>query len=278
LYILALSFKSTGQIQQSSKLRDASERIVQIALGFVVLNPHLTLTLDLFGETHHWGAVAPAWLKWLPRNPTSAHCYAVEDLWRLIAAYLASDRGMTVRELVSRFAGLTRTAKQKVVCADAGLTHAYLADLTKDNAPDMSAVATLLAAMKRRSRPVKPAALGVIGKDAIAARFAVLGCEMESFKYAKAEIKLARPLVVEAAFAWCPEHERTLITGVNWSPGILNPFRQLGYQSLDDILAQQRVRHDEPVVLLAHLATPRPNYSDRGKSSVVLESPNRSST
>jgi hypothetical protein len=138
----------------------------------------------------------------------------------------------------------------------------------------MPAVAALLAAMKRHSRPVKPAALGVIGKDAIAARFAALGCEMESFKYAKAETRLARPSVVETAFAWCPEQgeSRTLITGVNWSPGILNPFRQLGPygQSLDDILAQQHARHDEPVVLLLHLACPRPSYSDRGKSSVVL--------
>jgi hypothetical protein len=101
----------------------------------------------------------------------------------LIAGHLGSSRGMTVRELVSTFSGLARTAKPKAVCADAGLAHACLADLAKDNAPDMPAVSALLAAMKRHSRPAKPAALGVIGKDAIAARFAALGCEMESFKY-----------------------------------------------------------------------------------------------
>jgi hypothetical protein len=217
--------------------------------------------------------VAPDWVKWLPSNPTSAHWYAVEDLWRLIAGHLNKDRGMTVRELVSTFSGLARTAKQKAVCVDAGLAHACLADLTKDNAPEMPVVAALLAAMKRHSRPVKPAALGVIGKGAIAARFAALGCEMETFKYAKVETTLARPLVTEAAFAWCPERARTLITGVNWSPGILNPFRQLGHQSLDAILAQQRVHHEEPVALLVHIACPRPNYSDRGKSSVVLAEP-----
>jgi hypothetical protein len=56
-------FKTFAQIHwpdsASSKLRDASDRILQVALGFAVLNPHLTLTLDLFGDTHHWGAVAP---------------------------------------------------------------------------------------------------------------------------------------------------------------------------------------------------------------------------
>jgi hypothetical protein len=278
-------FGTFAQIQwpdsASSKLSDASDRILQVALGFAVLNPHLTLTLDLFGDTHHWGAVAPDWVKWLPSNPTVAHWYSDEDLWRLIAGHLAGGHGMTVRELVSTFSGLARTAKQKAVCADAGLAHAYLGDLTKDNAPEMPKVAALLTAMKRHSRPVKPAALGVIGKDAIADRFAALGCEMESFKYAKTigetdetETKHDRPWVIETAFAWCPEQgeSRTLITGVNWSPGILNPFRQLGPygQSLDDILAQQRARRDEPVVLLLHLACPRPSYSDRGKSSVVL--------
>jgi hypothetical protein len=105
----------------------------------------------------------------LPSNPTVAHWYSDEDLWRLVAGHLAGGRGMTVRELVSTFSGLARAAKQKAVCADAGLAHACLADLTKDNAPEMPAVAALLAAMKRHSRPVKPAALGVIGKDAIAA-------------------------------------------------------------------------------------------------------------
>jgi DNA topoisomerase VI subunit B len=180
---------------------------------------------------------------------------------------------MTVRELVSRFGGLTATAKQKAVCAAAGLTHARLSDLAKDNAPDMSAAARLLEAMQDHSRLVKPAELGVIGKDAIASRFAALGYEAQSFKYAKAETKSSRPSIIETAFAWCPGGERTLITGVNWSPGILNPFRQLAYQSLDTILAQQRVHYEEPVALLVHIATPRPNYSDRGKSSVVLAEP-----
>ena len=49
--------------------------------------------------------------------------------------------------------------------------------------------------------------------------------------------------MIEAAFAWCPDQTtRRLITGVNWSPGIVNPFRGLGRsrQSLDTVLSQQR--------------------------------------
>ena len=63
------------------------------------------------------------------------------------------------------------------------------------------------------------------------------------------------------------------MTGVNWSPGILNPFRQLGEQgkSLDAILEEQRAGADEPTALFLHLACPRINFADRGKSSVIIE-------
>ena len=69
------------------------------------------------------------------------------------------------------------------------------------------------------------------------------------------------------------EPDRQMITGVNWSPGIINPFRTLGDvgESLDSILAQQRAGRREPVVFLLHCASPRVQYLDRGKSSIALE-------
>jgi hypothetical protein len=81
------------------------------------------------------------------------------------------------------------------------------------------------------------------------------------------------PSVLETAFAWCPKLDRRLlIPGVNWSPGIVNPFRELGPfgQSLDTILSQQRVDRDEPIALILHMACPRVEYTDRGKSAVVV--------
>ena len=83
------------------------------------------------------------------------------------------------------------------------------------------------------------------------------------------------PWVVETAFGWCPEAEsRRLITGVNWSPGIINPFRELGSfgQSLDAVLSEQRVNRDEPIIMVLHMACPRVEYTDRGKSAVVVKS------
>ena len=64
---------------------------------------------------------------------------------------------------------------------------------------------------------------------------------------------------------------RRLVSGVNWSPGILNPFRELGRfgASLDTILADQRANRNEPVVLVLHIVCPRVEYTDRGKSALV---------
>ena len=61
------------------------------------------------------------------------------------------------------------------------------------------------------------------------------------------------------------------MTGVNWSPGIVNPFRQLGRFGesldtvLDTVLAQQRTGRDEPVVLVLHMSCPRRRLIFQGK-------------
>jgi hypothetical protein len=99
---------------------------------------------------------------------------------------------------------------------------------------------------------------------------------MESFDYRRVmDTTDGVPWIVETAFGWCPEaHSRRLVCGVNWSPGIVNPFRELGRfgESLDTILAQQRASRDEPVILVLHMACPRVEYTDRGKSAVVVRS------
>ena len=86
------------------------------------------------------------------------------------------------------------------------------------------------------------------------------------------------PWVVEAAFGWCPEVDGRQVTGINWSPGIINPFRQIGRSgpSLDAILTDQDADEDEPVVLVLHMACARVEYTDRGKSNVVVEESSKS--
>jgi DNA topoisomerase VI subunit B len=216
--------------------------------------------------------------KWTPASPTSPHWYSLERFERLIVGYIKHDldhrRERTVREFVSEFRGFSGSAKQSQVLKATGLSRASLSGLVDGDRIDRQKIAALLEAMQAGSQPVKPAALGVIGRDHLERRFTAAGAEPKSFDYRKVVgVTDGLPWVVETAFAYAPKLDiRRIITGVNWSPGINNPFRQLGRigESLDTILAQQRATSDEPVIFFMHLACPQVGFTDRGKSAVVL--------
>jgi DNA topoisomerase VI subunit B len=261
-----------------SILDHAEDRFLQIADGYTFLNPHLDLTVSWFGSQSHVPATELGWAKWLPCHPTSAHWYDRDRFIRLIGAYIshdeASGRGRTVRAFVAEFDGLAGTAKQTKVLDAVGLKRAPLSALAGDREIDAEAAGRLLAAMQAQSRPVKAKRLGALGHDVLKRRFEATGCQPQSFTYKKTVGETEGvPWLQETAFGYCPKADgRRLITGVNWSPGIVNPFRQLGRLglSLDTVLANLRVDEDEPVVLLLHLACPRVEYTDRGKSAVVV--------
>ena len=268
-----------GPIQHSI-LVDAKARFLQIADDYTWVNPHLSLTVDWFGERSLTDATSADWEKWRPSHPTSAHWYTDQHLERLIAGYIAHDadneRDRTVRELIAEFRGFSGSAKQKKALEATGLHREPLSSLAGTDGIRSDVITTLLDAMREHSKPVKPQALGVIGKEHFRTRFEALGCEMESFDYRKVvDVTDDVPWIVETAFGWCPGiPERRLVTGVNWSPGIINPFRELGRfgESLDTVLTQQRAGRDEPVILVLHMACPRVEYTDRGKSAVVVQS------
>jgi hypothetical protein len=254
-------------------------RFLQIVDDFTWLNPHLSLKTDWFGEQTTVEATAPSWEKWGPSEPTSAHWYEPQHLERLIGAYLAHDqdcgRGRTCRDFISEFRGLSGTAKQKAVLDATGMAREPLSRFAKGGSVDVALVGELLSAMQANSKPVKPAKLGIIGEDHFRKRFEAIGCVMESFQYRKVLDDDGLPTVVETAFGWLGDDAdlaRRLVTGVNWSPGIINPFRQLGKhgESLDTLLTRQRLTPSEPVILVLHMVCPRVEYTDRGKSAVVL--------
>jgi DNA topoisomerase VI subunit B len=264
-------------LSAGSTLAEAGDRFLQIAEDYVWLNPHLDLAVEWNGAPQHFPASTATFGKWMPSDPTCPHWYDQQRIERLIAAYVSHDRGRprTVREFVSEFRGLSATAKQAAVLDKIGLARAPLASLVADGEFDQRTIPKLLAAMKAATKPVKPKLLGLIGKDHLAQRMAAAGVELKSFDYSRtfdtAEDGL--PCVVEFAFGWCPEHEkRRLITGVNWSPAISNPFRQLGDygESLDTIFSRQRVGSDEPVIMVLHVTCPRVEYTDRGKSAIAI--------
>jgi DNA topoisomerase VI subunit B len=169
-----------------SILEQAKARFLQIVDDYTWLNPHLTVTVDWHGEGTMTTATIPGWSKWKPSDPTSPHWYSLDRLARLIAAYTVHDadrkHDRTVREFVSEFRGLSATAKQGMVLEMTGLARAPLSSLITDNAVDMVSAIELLVAMQTHSKPVKPAQLGIIGREHFEARFHALGAQMESFE------------------------------------------------------------------------------------------------
>jgi hypothetical protein len=242
---------------------------------YAALNPHLSVTYHEPEYETTFTRTAPAWQKWMPHQPTSAHWYTVERLRALIAAYLTAENhggvARTVREFVAEFDGLSGSIKPRRVLEAAGLSRAYLHDLIAHGDVALEPVIRLLEAMRREARPVKPAALGVLGEAHIRTFLATHGeVEPESLKYYKAQgVVDALPFVLELACGWYTSEfsdcgQRTIV-GVNWTPALKPPFTEL-----QALLGEARVDSFDPVVVLVHLAMPRVEFTDRGKSAVAL--------
>ena len=263
-------------------LWDARSRFLQIADDFAWFNPHLALLVTWDGET----AVAsvptdPHWQKWRPSDPTSAHWYNGARLERYIAAHLSRDqdlrRNRTVREFVAEFRGLSGSQKQKLVLEETGAARLSLAEFAISGSDlDHHAIARLLGAMQRHTRAPKARDLGVIGRDHLLARFTANGVHADTFKYKAVigETESGVPVVIETAFGWCPEglDERRIVTGVNFSVALGNPFRSFGQtgEGLERRLADARVGRNEPIIFVLHLASPRVEFADRGKTALVI--------
>jgi hypothetical protein len=262
-------------------LEEQRERFLQIVLGYAVLNPHATFRVEWNSESiEHHPAIDPAWTKGGPSDPTSPHWYDPARFERLAAAYAREHGDRTVREFVTEFRGLKGSAKVAEVLEASGLGRVALGELFDGGRPTPN-IRRLLREMQSRSNPVKPADLGIIGRENFARRFRLLGAGHASVDRASSfEYKLVRhihngiPTVIEAAFAYRPGDRdgRMLFTGVNWSPAILNPFRQLGRngESLERVLAGQYAESGDPIIVAVHLASPIVSYLDRGKSAIAL--------
>src|SRR5262249_23280875 len=144
--------------------------------------------------------------KWRPRNPTSAHWYDEGRLQRYLAAHVARDRDLgrhrTAREFLSEFRGLSGSAVQRNVLAEAGCSPHSLPQFFGIDRGSTKGIAKWLAAMKKHSQPVKPKLLGVIGDAHLKRLFVAVGGNVDTFKY---ERRLGTtdegiPYVVEFAF------------------------------------------------------------------------------
>jgi hypothetical protein len=258
------------------------ERFLALAEAYGWLNPHLTLRVSWYGKVViDVRASSPTWDKWLPSWPTSVHWYDKGRFRRYMAAHIANRGDITVREFVSEFRGLSGTAKQKAILAEIGASHVSLHDFFGREKANAENIAKLVAAIQRHTKPVRPASLGIIGKAHFYRMMEAVGGDPKTFTYNRTDGETnGVPRVVEFAFGVHragltagSAPNRKVITGVNWSPGINNPFRQLGRggESLDAVLAEVRANTSQPVIAVLHMACPRVAYTDRGKSAIVVE-------
>jgi hypothetical protein len=273
-----------------------AERFRSLVEAFALFNPHATFRLNWFGQTTVWEATDPTWKKWKAHQPTSAHWYSLAHLKRLVGACATADRDRQadrlVSDLITQFDGFSGSARRTKVLAAAGLKRSRLSALVAGDQFDDVALEKLLAALKQHSKPVTPQRLGLIGEDHLRQRLLAMGVQPESFRYEKklgggksknsqteADDKpcsFELPSVLECAFGWLGKDardERKICTGANWSGAINNPFRTFGAtgEGLETTLAELRARRNEPVVFVLHLACPRIEYTDRGKSALVIE-------
>lgn len=271
-------FGDVTVVSQSRKSPVAG-RFQAFVQGFALFNPHATFRLNWFGTETAWAATNEAWENWKPNRPTSPHWYEQRHFERLIGAYITHDRARGEDRLVSKFLaefdGLTGSQKRSLVLTETDLHRCGLSVFDIGGDLDKPRIAKLLASMQRHTRPVKSKSLGVIGEDHMRTRLLQMGIVPESFRYAKFVAKDGLPTVMEAAFGWKGEGSkglRTIHAGANWSAAIKNPFRSFGGtgQGMEAYLSELRVGRSEPVVIVLHLAHPRIEYTDRGKTELII--------
>jgi DNA topoisomerase VI subunit B len=261
-------------------------RFKELAESYAWFNPHLKLRGAWNGEQFvNVAATNPNWEKWRPRNPTSPHWYDEARLQRYLAAHVARDRDLgrrrTVREFISEFRGLSGTAVQRKVLEEVGCSHQSLAQFFGVERVNNKGIAALLASMRKRSKPVAPKHLGVIGAEHFKQRFLLAGGNADTFKYEQRKDTAddGIPYIVEFAFGLHQQAltqeakvSRKIVTGSNWSAAIRNPFRAFGStgEGLENTLAKVRANASQPVICALHLASAYIQYADRGKSSIIL--------
>jgi DNA topoisomerase VI subunit B len=277
------ALKDDGSIWYS-RVEYTKNPFLRLAESYAWLNPHLSLRVTWNGERKiNIKASNPTWQKWLPSWWTCAHWYDPSRFRRYMAAHIANRGSITVREFISEFRGMTGTAKQKQVLAATGASHVSLHNFFGLHKANTDNIKKLLAALKAHTKPVPAADLGIIGQDHLYRLMEEAGGDPRTFTYRRTFGEdRGVPRVIEFAFgihgaglkaAAGRTPSRKVITGVNWSPGINNPFRQLGRggDGLDAMLEKVRTGTSQPVIMALHLACPRVTYTDRGKTAIVVE-------
>jgi hypothetical protein len=269
--------------------------IKDLLAEFIWVNPHLTLLFRADGKTvlEHT-ATNRDWSKYRACDATSAHWYSLEQIERYAGALIAHDQEhqarhprasrekTTVRDFIAQFRGMSATDRQKQVLRALGAAHMSLYRFFgNEKVVNHQRMEKLLGLLQEHTRPVRAEMLGVIGKEHLQQLMVEAGGEPRSFKYipsAGFDVN-GVPYMVEIAFCafkgWVDgkyeSRDRVLITGVNFSATLENPFNAFrGTVGLDETLANIHAGEEDPVIVCVHYACPHIEYLDRGKSRIGL--------
>jgi Histidine kinase-, DNA gyrase B-, and HSP90-like ATPase len=273
-----------------------TDEIRDLLKQFIWVNPHLTLQFTVNGKPlFRFRASNPDWTKYRACEATSAHWYTLEQIERYAGALIDRDqesrkkhpratrKKITVREFAAQFRGMSATDKQKQILREFGASHLslhrFFGSATQVNHQRMK---KLLRLLQQHTRPVRPELLGVIGEEHLRRLIIGRGGERKSFKYFASAGHDADGLPYMVEIATCPFKKwvngknetrgRELITGVNFSATLENPFDSFrGMEGMDEILVELRAGPEAPVIVCVHYACPHIEYLDRGKSRIGLE-------
>jgi hypothetical protein len=109
----------------------------------------------------------------------------------------------------------------------------------------------------------------VIGEEHFRTRLALLGVSEESIRYRKrwGVTVAGLPYVLETAFGIFDDEtlSRRIDVGLNWSALLNSPT-----DAIQDYLYGARVDSEDPCCIAIHLSCPQLEFSDRGKSALLL--------
>ena len=181
-----------------------------------------------------------SWTKYRACDATSAHWYALEQFERYAGAMIAAIHAITkvtVREFAAQFRGMSAT-EQKQILHEVGASHLSLHRFFGSETAGQSSADGEAAVAVAAAHP--PGAPGIARRDRRGAfpRLCIsVGGEPKSFKYFISPEHDAdgRPYVIEIATCaykkWVAGKEekrrRYLVTGVNFSATLENPFNTL---------------------------------------------------
>jgi hypothetical protein len=264
---------------------DMAWRPAEWARAFALVNPHARISIFGSGIQHgesdepeitdlSFAPTAPeSWRKFGPADLTAAAWYTFEEFERLAHLKAEARPDLTARDFAREFRGQSR----RIAEVAAGLPPAL---------PEVIAHVGALTTLYRRlceAKEPRPEILGRVGKDhLLAALDDAYGLVEERVWYRwKAATLDGAPFMVEAAIAET-EREGGIHAGVNFSAPFGDPLagtwlevREVMTPGIVGLLGQMGI---EPyhigmkrcAAAVVHLAMPRPQSLDRGKSRLSL--------